>query len=85
MPADPISAGRKGGQSRSAAKLAAARRNGFQKVTVEHETILSRNQAQEIAQKIGKPLEELYERVPAQKVTQKSTTKPVLLAATEGE
>jgi hypothetical protein len=33
----------------------------------EDETILSRNQAQEIAQKIGKPLEELYERVPAQK------------------
>jgi hypothetical protein len=31
MPADPISAGRKGGQSKSPAKLAAARRNGFQK------------------------------------------------------
>lgn len=31
MPADPVSAGRKGGQSRSAAKLAAIRRNGFQK------------------------------------------------------
>jgi hypothetical protein len=33
MPADPIAAGRKGGQSRSAAKLAAALRNGFQKRT----------------------------------------------------
>jgi hypothetical protein len=31
MPADPVSAGRKGGQSRSAAKLAACRRNGFQR------------------------------------------------------
>lgn len=31
MPADPVSAGRKGGQSRSAAKLAAIRRNGFQR------------------------------------------------------
>ena len=31
MPADPVSAGRKGGQSRSEAKRAAARRNGFQK------------------------------------------------------
>jgi hypothetical protein len=30
MPADPVEAGRKGGCSRSAAKLAAARRNGFQ-------------------------------------------------------
>ena len=30
MPANPVSAGRKGGQSRSAAKVAAARRNGFQ-------------------------------------------------------
>lgn len=32
MPADPVAAGRKGGKSKSAAKLAAARRNGFQKV-----------------------------------------------------
>ena len=32
------------------------------------ETILSANQAHEIAQKIGKPLDELYERVPEQKV-----------------
>lgn len=32
MPADPVAAGRKGGQSKSAAKLAAARRNGFQRV-----------------------------------------------------
>lgn len=31
MPADPVAAGKKGGKSRSAAKLAAARRNGFQK------------------------------------------------------
>lgn len=30
MPADPVAAGRKGGKSRSAKKLAAARRNGFQ-------------------------------------------------------
>lgn len=30
MPADPITAGRKGGQSRSAKKVAAAKRNGFQ-------------------------------------------------------
>jgi hypothetical protein len=29
MPADPVSAGRKGGQSRSAAKIEASRRNGF--------------------------------------------------------
>jgi hypothetical protein len=32
MGADPIAAGRKGGQSRSAAKIAAAKRNGFQPV-----------------------------------------------------
>jgi len=32
MPANPIEAGRKGGQSRSEKKVAAARRNGFQKV-----------------------------------------------------
>lgn len=31
MPADPVTAGRKGGQSRSEKKLAACRRNGFQK------------------------------------------------------
>ena len=30
MPADPVEAGRKGGRSRSAKKLAAAKRNGFQ-------------------------------------------------------
>jgi hypothetical protein len=30
MPADPVEAGRKGGRSRSAAKLAACKRNGFQ-------------------------------------------------------
>jgi hypothetical protein len=32
MPADPVTAGRKGGQSRSAAKIEAAKRNGFQRV-----------------------------------------------------
>lgn len=32
MPADPVEAGRKGGRSRSARKLAAIRKNGFQKV-----------------------------------------------------
>jgi len=32
MPADPVKAGRKGGASRSEKKLAACRRNGFQKV-----------------------------------------------------
>jgi hypothetical protein len=32
MPADPVAAGRKGGRSRSAKKLAAIRKNGFQKV-----------------------------------------------------
>jgi hypothetical protein len=32
MPADPVAAGRKGGQSRSAAKLAAIKKNGFQRV-----------------------------------------------------
>lgn len=32
MPADPAAAGRKGGASKSPAKVAAARRNGFQKV-----------------------------------------------------
>lgn len=31
MPANPVEAGKKGGKSRSPAKLAAARRNGFQK------------------------------------------------------
>lgn len=31
MPADPVAAGRKGGQSKSAAKLAACKRNGFQR------------------------------------------------------
>ncbi len=31
-PADPREAGRKGGRSRSAKKLAAIRKNGFQKV-----------------------------------------------------
>lgn len=30
MPADPVAAGRKGGKSKSPAKLAAAKRNGFQ-------------------------------------------------------
>jgi len=30
MPSDPVAAGRKGGRSRSAAKIAAAKRNGFQ-------------------------------------------------------
>ncbi len=30
MPADPVTAGRKGGKSKSPAKLAAAKRNGFQ-------------------------------------------------------
>jgi hypothetical protein len=32
MPADPVAAGRKGGASRSEKKIAACRRNGFQKV-----------------------------------------------------
>lgn len=32
MPADPVLAGRKGGRSRSQAKLDACRRNGFQRV-----------------------------------------------------
>jgi hypothetical protein len=32
MPADPVAAGKKGGRSRSAKKLAACRRNGFQPV-----------------------------------------------------
>ena len=32
MPADPVAAGRKGGRSKSPAKLAACRKNGFQKV-----------------------------------------------------
>jgi hypothetical protein len=36
MPADPVAAGRKGGQSRSPAKLAACRRNGFQKVHAQN-------------------------------------------------
>lgn len=35
MPADPREAGRKGGRSKSPAKLAACRRNGFQKVQRE--------------------------------------------------
>jgi hypothetical protein len=35
MPADPVAAGKKGGASRSEAKLAACRRNGFQKVKQE--------------------------------------------------
>jgi hypothetical protein len=32
MAADPVAAGKKGGRSRSAAKLAACRKNGFQRV-----------------------------------------------------
>jgi hypothetical protein len=32
MASDPVAAGRKGGQSRSEKKIAAARRNGFQRV-----------------------------------------------------
>jgi hypothetical protein len=32
MPADPVAAGKKGGASRSAKKLEACRRNGFQRV-----------------------------------------------------
>jgi hypothetical protein len=43
------------------------RRKSSTKSSAEHETILSGNKAHKIAQKIGKPLEELYERVPAQK------------------
>jgi hypothetical protein len=35
MAADPVAAGRKGGKSRSEKKLAAARRNGFQRVYLE--------------------------------------------------
>lgn len=35
MPADPVAAGRKGGTSKSPAKLAACRKNGFQKVNAE--------------------------------------------------
>ena len=38
MPANPVEAGRKGGRSRSAAKLAAARRNGFQKQKPQSDT-----------------------------------------------
>jgi hypothetical protein len=37
MPSDPVAAGRKGGLSKSPAKLAAAKRNGFQKRDVQHE------------------------------------------------
>jgi hypothetical protein len=33
MPADPVAAGRKGGLSRSEAKRAASKRNGFQKAS----------------------------------------------------
>jgi hypothetical protein len=32
MPADPVAAGRKGGSRRTPAQLAAAKRNGFQRV-----------------------------------------------------
>ncbi len=35
MAANPVEAGRKGGRSRSDAKLAACRKNGFQKVKPE--------------------------------------------------
>jgi hypothetical protein len=35
MASNPVEAGRKGGQSRSEAKLAACRRNGFQKQIVK--------------------------------------------------
>jgi hypothetical protein len=31
MPSDPVSAGRKGGKSKSEKKIAACKRNGFQK------------------------------------------------------
>ena len=37
MPADPVAAGKKGGASRSEKKLAACRRNGFQKVYPQSE------------------------------------------------
>lgn len=43
MPANPVEAGRKGGQSRSAKKLAACRRNGFQKVNPEHVPVRASN------------------------------------------
>jgi hypothetical protein len=49
MPADPREAGRKGGLSKSAAKIAAAKRNGFQKVNTE----LARAAAQALQQIMG--------------------------------
>lgn len=48
MPANPIEAGRKGGRSRSAAKLAACKRNGFQKVQRETRAIEAEKFAAEI-------------------------------------
>jgi len=53
MPADPVSAGRKGGQSRSPKKLAAAKRNGFQKVKKENSE--SEQAPAEQAQSTGAP------------------------------
>ena len=40
-----------------------------QKANSESDTLLTEAQAQEIAQKLGKPLDALYERVPAPKAT----------------
>lgn len=37
---DPVAAGKKGGASRSEAKLAAARKNGFQKVRKPQESTI---------------------------------------------
>jgi hypothetical protein len=55
MPSDPVAAGRKGGlkggRSRSAAKLAAAKRNGFQrrKPAQEASAVLEQGSAQPVA------------------------------------
>jgi hypothetical protein len=44
MASNPVEAGRKGGQSRSEAKIAACRRNGFQKVVKPEPEVIVKQQ-----------------------------------------
>lgn len=53
MPADPVAAGRKGGQSRSAAKVAAAKRNGFRRVNEPMPPGMQPKAATKLEQKAG--------------------------------
>lgn len=51
MPSDPREAGAKGGRSKSPAKVAAARRNGFQKVANQPELPFAAQKASENAKR----------------------------------